>query len=315
MNTPETEVKQVGGDDAAYADGCAWIAGEYVPIARAAIPILDTGFVRSDLTYDVVSVWQGRFFRLEDHLDRLWTGCARIQLEPPIDREQMREVIVETVRRSALYEAYVEAIVTRGIPPRGGRDPREFDARFYAFAIPYVWILRPEQQEIGADVVVARNTIRIPPESVDPTVKNFHWGDMTRALFEAYARGASLPVLTDGNGNVTEGPGVNVFAVIAHRLHTPDRGVLEGITRKTVLEMARELGLDTIVDVMPERTLKRAEEVFLTSTAGGILPVRTLDGQQVGDGRPGPITRQLSKRYWQLHDDPRYTLEVSYSRS
>ena len=204
-----------GGGMTRFADGCAWIEGEYVPIGEARIPILDTGFVRSDLSYDVVGVWHGRFFRLDEHLTRLEQGCAKIRLPLPLGREEMQAILVEVVRRSGLREAYVEAIVTRGVPTPGERDPRGWTPRFYAYAIPYVWIVRPELQEQGTHVVVAKQTRRIPPDSIDPTVKNFHWGDLVRGLFEAYDRDAWLPILTDGEGRVTEGPGFNVFALVA----------------------------------------------------------------------------------------------------
>jgi branched-chain amino acid aminotransferase len=298
--------------DNPFGLGCAWVDGRFVPIGEAAVPILDTGFVRSDLTYDVVSVWEGRFFRLDDHLDRLLRGCERLLLVPPLSREEIRQTLIECVRRSALREAYVEAIVTRGVPPRGERDPRTFSARFYAFAIPFVWIARPEQQAEGVDIVVTRDTIRIPVGSVDPTVKNFHWGDLTRGLFEAYDRDAWLPVLTDGNGNITEGAGVNVFAVVDGQIRTPSRGVLEGITRRTILEIARDLGYQTLVDFFPVSELYRASEVFLTSTAGGVMPVRRLDGVALGDGAPGPVTTRLRDRYWELHDDARHATVVDY---
>jgi branched-chain amino acid aminotransferase len=292
--------------------GCAWIEGEYVPIAEARIPILDTGFTRSDLTYDVVGVWEGRFFRLQDHLDRLLAGCERLRLEPPFPQERVREILTETVRRSGLREAYVEAVVTRGVPGPGERDPRLWTPRFYAYAIPYVWIVRPDLQEQGTDVIVARTTRRIPPEAVDPRVKNFHWGDLVRGLFEAYDRDAWLPILSDGAGLVTEGPGFNVFAFLDGALHTPETGVLEGITRRTVIELAPELGLDVHVGSLSVADLRRAEEIFLTSTAGGVIPVSTLDGMPVGVGRPGPITTQIRNRYWELHRDPRYTEAIEY---
>ena len=295
-----------------FEAGCAWIEGEYVPIADARIPILDTGFVRSDLTYDVVGVWQGRFFRLQDHLDRLFAGCDRLRLEPPFPQERVREILTETVRRSGLRDAYVEAVVTRGVPGPGERDPRLWTARFYAYAIPYVWIVRPELQEQGTDVVVARTTRRIPPDSVDPTVKNFHWGDLVRGLFEAYDRGAWLPILTDGAGLVTEGPGFNVFALVDGALHTPETGVLEGITRRTVIELSTELGLDVHAGDLPVADLYRADEIFLTSTAGGVMPVATLDGEPVGGRGPGPVTARIRDRYWELHRDPRYTEAIEY---
>jgi branched-chain amino acid aminotransferase len=296
-------------------DGYAWIEGEYVPIAEARIPILDTGFVRSDLTYDVVGVWGGSFFRLDDHLDRLERGCERIRLQSPLTRDETVEVLTEVVRRSGLREAYVEAVVTRGVPPRGERDPRRLQPRFYAYAIPYVWLARPEQQETGVDVVVARDTRRMPPDVVDPKVKNFQWGDFIRGLFEAYDRGALLPILTDGEGDVTEGPGFNVFALVDGELRTPDRGVLEGITRLTVLDIARELGIRTRVARLPARDLARAHEILLSSTAGGVIPVARLDGEPVGDGRVGradSVTTRIRDTYWAWHEDPRFATPISY---
>ncbi len=296
-----------------FASGCAWIEGEYVPIGEARIPILDAGFVRSDLTYDVVGVWEGSFFRLDDHMERLAAGLKRIRLECPLPLEEVKRILFEVVRRSGLRDAYVESVVTRGVPTPGERDPRKWTPRFYAYAIPYVWIVRPETQEVGTQAVVARDSIRIPPGSVDPRVKNFHWGDLVRGLFEAYDRDAWLPILTDGQGHVMEGPGFNVFALVDGRLLTPAVGVLEGITRRTVIELAQEAGLETVVGEVPVDTLYRADELFFTSTAGGVMPVTTLDGQPVGDGRPGSVTMDLRRRYWDLHSDPRYALPVGYS--
>jgi branched-subunit amino acid aminotransferase/4-amino-4-deoxychorismate lyase len=312
MTTSSEATTQSGMEDA-FAAGCAWIEGEYVPIAEARIPILDAGFVRSDLTYDVVGVWDGSFFRMPDHMARLERGCKRIRLPLPKPRSEIEQITIETVRRSGLREAYVETVITRGVPAPGERDPRRWTPRLYVYAIPYVWIVRPEQQELGTQVIVARDTRRIPTGSVDPTVKNFHWGDLVRGLFEAYDRGAWLPVLLDGDGLVCEGPGFNVFAIVDGELLTPARGVLEGITRQTAIEIAHDLGWPVRIADIPASALYRAQEIFLTSTAGGVMPVATLDGQPVGEGRPGPMTMALRGRYWQLHRDPRYALPVSYN--
>jgi branched-subunit amino acid aminotransferase/4-amino-4-deoxychorismate lyase len=161
-------------------------------------------------------------------------------------------------------------------------------------------------------VVLARDTVRVSPGAIDPTVKNFMWGDFIRGLLEAYDRGAVLPILSDGEGNVTEGPGVNVFAVRDGTLHTPDRGVLEGITRRTVIDIAVELGIGAHVGAVPISTLYAAEEIFLTSTAGGVMPVAELDGRPVGDGRVGAQTKRIRQTYWDWHEDPRFTRSVDY---
>lgn len=296
-----------------YSSGCACVDGSYVPIASACVPLLDMGFSRSDCTYDVVAVWQGGFFRLEDHLDRFERSCACLQLTPP-SRGEIREMLFECVRRSRLTDAYVELITTRGVPSAGERDPRRVRNRFYAYAIPYVWIANPDQQAVGLRLAVARAVERISPRAVDPTVKNFHWGDLVRALFEAYERDSDTAILLDREGNVTEGPGFNVFAYYRGTLLTPADGVLPGITRQTILDLAARDRLPTRVTRFDEAVLRDATEIFLTSTAGGVMPVVALNGVPVGEGVPGSLTRRLAERYWQAHLAGPWVSPVDYSQ-
>lgn len=295
-----------------FAEGCAWVGGDYLPVGEARIPILDTGFTRSDVTYDVVAVWNGKFFRLEEHLDRFERSWTRLRMRPEQSREEMRDILIECVRRSGLRQAYVEMILTRGIPPQGSRDPRTFRNRFYAFAIPYVWIVKPADQETGIHLVIAAQTVRISPASVDPTVKNFHWGDLQRGLFEAFDRGGYTAVLLNAEGQITEGPGFNVFAYDGVTLLTPVSGALEGITRRTVLELAEEQGIPARAAMFGPEVLRSASEIFLTSTAGGVMPVTALDGRPVGGGKPGAVTTLLRRRYWEAHDEARWTTPVVY---
>ena len=297
-----------------FADGCAFINDQYVPIAEAAIPITDTGFTRSDVTYDVVAVWQGSFFRLKDHLDRFENSWTALGMRPPVSRTEMGRILHQCVALSGLKDAYVEMMVTRGVPPAGDRDPRNFRNRFYAFAIPYIWIASEPEQQNGIDAIIATTSERISPRSVDPKVKNFHWGDLTRGLFEALEAGAKTAVLLDNDGRVTEGPGFNVFAFLDGRLITPETGVLEGITRKTVIELATEQGIDCEVGGLTAEQLLGADEVFFTSTAGGVMPVRKVDDTIIGDGTPGPVTMSLRELYWQAHFDDRWTEKVVYER-
>ncbi len=184
--------------------------------------------------------------------------------------------MIECVRRGGFDDSFVEVVLTRGIPVPGERDPRTATQRLYAYAVPYVWIVKPDVQQRGVDVIVARDTVRIPTNAVDPRVKNFHWADLTRGLFEAYDRGATLALMTDGHGNITEGAGFNVFVRPDGSLITAEDGVLEGITRRTVIEIARADGRR--VDVGPVRVddITEGSEVFLTSTAGESCPWRPL---------------------------------------
>jgi branched-chain amino acid aminotransferase len=298
-------------DHGTYADGAAFVEGRFVPVGEARVPILDWGFLRSDATYDVAHVWRGSFFRLEDYLDRFERSMEHLRLSPPYDRSEIRDILVECVRLSGLRDAYAEVICTRGIPRPGSRDPRECENRFYAFAVPFVWIADPKKQERGLHAVIGSKQ-RIAPESVDPTVKNYHWLDLETGLLESYDRGGDTVILVDAEDNVVEGPGFNVFAVRNGTIFTPDRGVLEGITRKTIIELAAERGIPLEARPVPADELRRAEEVFLSSTAGGVIPVTTVDGEVVGNGKPGPLARQLREAYWELHDDPRFSLPVRY---
>jgi branched-chain amino acid aminotransferase len=309
VTTPRMRASQA---ELPLRDGAAFIDEEIVPIGEARIPITDTGFLRSDLTYDVVAVWNGSFFRLADHLDRFERGCRELRLTLPLSREAVTTILHELVRVTALREAYVEVICTRGVAERGMRDPRRFENRFYAWVVPYVWLLALAESESGMDAVVARTVRRIPAASVDPTVKNFHWGDLTRGLYEAYDRGARYPILLDADGNVAEGAGYNVFALVGGRLITPDAGALEGITRRTILELAEQHGIPAAIEPLPATLLHRAEELFATTTAGGVMPITTLDGEPVGGGGVGPVTRRLRDLYWAAHDDPQYSMPVHY---
>ena len=309
MTTPKVTGGSTYLPRSAFSRGAAFVDDQLVPISEARIPIIDTGFTRSDLTYDVVGVWEGAFFRLEDHLDRFERGCGRLRLRLPLACEEIRAVVHELVRATGLREAYVEVICTRGIDPDGKRDPRTFENRFYAYAIPYVWITRPEAT---IDGVIARTVTRISPSSVDPTVKNFHWGDLTRGQFEAYDRGGSHPLLLDADDNLTEGAGYNVFVVSEGRMATPDAGVLEGITRRTAIELGEEIGVQTAIRTIHADELRDADELFATSTAGGIMPITRLDGVPVGDGELGPITARLRDAYWAAHRNPRFISPVSY---
>jgi branched-chain amino acid aminotransferase len=149
---------------------------------------------------------------------------------------------------------------------------------------------------------------RIPPQSVDPSVKNYHWLDLDLALLQAYDHDAGLVVVRDLSGAISEGPGFNLFAYVDGRWLTPTGSTLPGITRRTVIELAGQVEEGRLT----EEDLRRATEVMVTSTAGGIMPVTVIDGEPVGTGVPGPLTLQLRDQYWASHRDPRYCTPVRY---
>jgi branched-chain amino acid aminotransferase len=294
-----------------WPGGAAWIDGKYGPIEEARISVLDLGVTRSDCTYDVVHVWDGSFFRLGDHLDRFAASMARLRLDPGYDRAQIEAILHGCVRHAGLRQAYVSMTCTRGRLPAGSRDLRTARSTLYCYAVPFVWISSPQRQEAGASLWVS-DLVRIPPDSVDPRVKNYHWLDLDLGLLEAYDHGADLVVLRDRSGAITEGPGYNVFAWVDGRWLTPAGGTLAGVTRRTVIELAGQAGQRVHEGQLTDADLRRAAEVLVTSTAGGIMPVTVVDGRPVGAGQPGPLTCQLRDRYWAAHADPRYASPVRY---
>lgn len=303
--------RQEGATVHPLSDGAAFVDGDYVPIGEARLPLLDWGFTRSDVTYDVVHVWKGSFFRLDDHLNRFQRSCDRLRLDPGYGRDETRDILMSCVCRSGLREAYVEMICTRGVPAPGSRDPRLCRNRFFAFAIPFVWIISPERQKEGAHLIVS-DVPRIAPASIDPTVKNFHWGDFTQALFQAFDRGGETAVLVDNDGYVSEGPGFNVFRVHEGSVTTPGGTVLEGITRASVRELCEELNMPFALERITPDALRDADEVFISSTAGGVMPVSRVDERILGNGRPGPLTMRIRELYWRKHEQGWHATPVDY---
>ena len=280
-----------------YRAGIAFIEGRYTPIAEARISILDLGFLRSDANQDTISVWGGSFFRLDDHQQRFERNVARLRMDCPYDREERNRILAECVRRTGLRNAYVQMVMTRGRLPAGSRDIRGCANQFYAFCLPYVWLAPEEQRRRGLHAHVSAIR-RVPPETVDSTVKHYHWLDFELGLMQAYDAGAETVIVVDGNGDITEGPGFNVFIAERGRLATPDTGVLDGVTRRTVLELCAEMGIACATEPIPPARVQAADEVFVTSTAGGLISVTTVDGRPVGAGTPGPITTRLTDAYW-----------------
>tara|TARA_B110000114_G_scaffold93891_1_gene98998 strand:+ start:64 stop:969 length:906 start_codon:yes stop_codon:yes gene_type:complete len=293
-----------------FPQGAAWMNGEFIQLSEAKIPILDWGFLRSDATYDVVHVWKGRFFRLDEHIDRFFESTKKLRMPCAISRSELKKIVAGCVEHSGLEDAYVEMIQTRGMSPNFHRDPRKASPRFIAFAVPFGWILKPEKFEKGLDVIVS-NRRRISPDSIDSKIKNYHWLDLVSGMYEAYDSGSDTVILTDENNNISEGPGFNIFTVDQMGLNTPDRGVLEGITRKTVIDLAKEINLSVNLKSISFEMLENSDEVFATSTAGGIMPITKINNKMVDQGTPGKITRKLYQSYWDKHAQPKWSESVN----
>ncbi|MEM7301015.1 MAG: aminotransferase class IV [Pseudomonadota bacterium] len=302
------------GANTDWAAGAAWMEGKIVPIEQASICVLDWGLTHSDITYDVVHVWNGRFFRLNDYLDRFELSIGKLRLSVDQSREDMRRIVHEIVARSGLKESYVSLVASRGQPiVPGTRDPRYCKNHFYAWCVPFVWVFQPEVIERGAHLYLSNSVERIGTKSVDPTAKNYHWGDFTSGLFEAKEAGFDSVLLADAEGNITEGPGYNLFIVKDGLLKTPPHGVLEGLTRRTAMEIAESIQLNVEAANFDVEDLLEADEVFVTTTGGGIVPVTRINDRIFSNGAPGNITREISETYWKWHEKEEFSEAVNYS--
>ena len=210
-----------------FEGGSVFIDGDWRPLSEGKVSLFDWGFTRSDATYDVASVWRGAFFRLDDHLDRFFASLAKLRMTIPHSRAEVRGILHGCVRAGGLRDAYVAMVCTRGVPPRGSRDPRLATNRFYAYALPFVWIAPPEKQKAGIDLHVSAR-LRIAPESVDPTIKNYHWIDLVHSLFDAYDRGADTSCVVERTATSPRARASTSSWSQGGVVRTPERGVLEG---------------------------------------------------------------------------------------
>ena len=294
--------------------GAAWMNGTVIPISQAKIPINDWGLVHSDITYDVVPVIDGAFFRFDEYLARFLSSMENLHLDPGMNKRDIQAALHQMVGKSNLRDSYVAMVCSRGKPKiSGSRDPRDCENHFFAWCVPYVHIIKPEIVEQGATAWIAQNAYRIPENSVNPRVKNYQWGDFTQGIFEAKDKNYETVILLDYDGNVTEGPGFNVFVVKDKVLITPDRGVLAGVSRKTVLEMADHLGIKTCVGSLSVEELLEADEVFLSSSGGGVIPIIRVNETIFGNGASGPISVQLNETYWNWTTLEKYRDPIDYA--
>ena len=294
--------------------GAAWMNGKIIPISKATISVNDWGLVHSDITYDVVPVIDGAFFRFDEYLARFLSSMEDLHLDPGMSKRDIQEALHQMVGKANLRDSYVAMVCSRGKPKiSGSRDPRDCENHFFAWCVPYVHIIKPEVVEQGATAWIAQNAYRIPENSVNPRVKNYHWGDFTQGIFEAKDNNYETVILLDYDGNVTEGPGFNVFAVKDKVLITPDKGVLAGVSRKTVLEMADYLGINTSVRSLSLKELLEADEVFLSSSGGGVIPIIRVNETIFGNGASGPISVRLNETYWKWTTLEKYRDPIDYT--
>jgi branched-chain amino acid aminotransferase len=278
--------------------GVAFLNGEFVPAAEARVSIFDSGFIGGVSVFDTLACWEGGLFKLPQHRARFERSAHAAMIPLRCRGGELEAAIVETTRRAGLRRAYVQAIATRGRRPSPSMPSQE--PTLIVYAIPYVFLWPEAKADSGISVIVP-SIRQWPAAVVDAKIKNFNRMHTHLARMEADLAGADDVVLLDERGLLTESRGANVFLVRGGALYTPRSGILEGITRETVFEIAAELGHPAAERDLTPYDLYTAEEAFLCSTAGGIFPIATADGRAVGAGGLGPLTRRIRERYWERH--------------
>ena len=277
-----------------------WIDDRIVDGKDARLSVTDHGFLYGDGIFEGMRAYNGRLFRLDDHLRRLQTSARALALEIPGGIDHVREVVLETVASTGSPDAYIRLLVTRGEGPLGV-DPTSCPEPKLICIVDTVDLFPPERAARGVDVVTA--SLRRPGADVlDPRVKSLNYLNNVLCKGEARRRGADDALLLNQQGAVTECTGANIFAVQNGVVTTPPTsdGALDGITRRSILELCATLGIDARERTMGRIDFFGADEAFLTGSGARVVPVRSLDGQMIGEVTPGAVTMRLTTAFFEL---------------
>src|SRR5262249_10007873 len=268
--------------------------------AEAKISVYDHGLLYGDGVFEGIRVYDGKVFRLREHVDRLFESARAIKLDVPMTREQFAEAITNTVRANNKKDGYVRPIVTRGAGYLG-LDPRKTSDPQVIVIVDDITLYPPELYENGLELATVA-TIRNHPNAVNPRIKSLNYLNNILAKIEAIQAGCVQGLMLNHKGEIAECSGDNIFLVKHGELRTPslDAGILEGITRNAVIELARAADIAVREMALTRHDVYAADECFLTGTAAEVIPVVKCDGRVIDSGKPGPVTRQLRERFFQM---------------
>ncbi|TWT94517.1 branched-chain-amino-acid transaminase [Stieleria varia] len=274
-----------------------YINGEYFSREDAKVSVFDHGLLYGDGVFEGMRAYSGKVFRLEEHLIRLWESALAIGLKMPISMEQLTEDVNATVAKNELVDGYIRLVVTRGSGPLG-LDPFKCSNPQIIIIADSITLYPESFYTDGLDLVTA-SSIRNHPGALSPRVKSLNYLNNILAKMEGLRAGCIEALMLNHKGEVAECTGDNIFVVKNGALNTPpiDAGILEGITRNAVIELAEEAGIDTTELPMTRHDIYTADECFLTGSAAEVIPAVRLDGRDIGDGKPGPITKQLNEAF------------------
>jgi branched-chain amino acid aminotransferase len=276
-----------------------YIDGQWLDRESAKISVFDHGLLYGDGVFEGMRVYGGKIFKLKEHIDRLYDSARAILLEIPVSREEMIAITEEGVKRSGLQESYLRHVVSRGVGDLG-LDPRKCPRASIIIIFDTIKLWPAELYERGLNVITAGTPIP-QRESLSPRVKSLNYLPHILAKIEGTVAGADEVIMLDSAGHVAEASGMNLFLLKGDVLYTPAvySGILRGVTRDVVIEIASEAGHRIVETVVNRYDLYTADEAFFTGTAAEIAPIRSLDGRQLGCGKTGPVTRDLMARFRQ----------------
>jgi branched-chain amino acid aminotransferase len=277
-----------------------YIDGEFYEKENAKISVFDHGLLYGDGVFEGIRFYNGRVFRLEEHIDRLYDSAHAICLKVGLDKLTLTEALLQTIRLNELRDGYVRLVVTRGCGDLGLNPALCPRATVFIIASK-ITLYSEEKYEKGLEVVTCA-TRRIPHGALSPMVKSLNYLNNVMAKIEAQHAGAGEGLMLNEQGFVSECTGDNIFTVKKGIIYTPpiSSGALSGVTRNVVFEMAAELGITILEPNMTRYDIFTADECFLTGTAAEIIPAVKLDTRAIGSGTPGPLTRKLIARFREL---------------
>ncbi len=277
-----------------------YLNGELVDKEDAKISVYDHGLLYGDGVFEGIRSYGGKVFLLQEHLDRLWDSAKAIWLEIPLSKDEMARAIADTLKANQIDDGYIRVIVTRGSGTLGLDPNRCSDPQVIVIA-DKISLYPKEFYEQGLEIITV-STVRNHPAALSPRIKSLNYLNNILAKIEGLQAGCIEALMLNHKGEVAECTGDNIFLVRDGRMLTPpnEAGILEGITRKAVIDLAREDGIEVLEVPLTKHDVYIAAECFLTGTAAEVVPVVKVDSRTIGDGKPGPITKKLFARFHEL---------------
>ncbi|MEC1373060.1 branched-chain-amino-acid transaminase [Heyndrickxia oleronia] len=279
------------------ADQWIFLNDRFVKKEEAVVSVYDHGFLYGDGVFEGIRMYSGNVFRLDDHIKRLYESAHSITLKIPYDQEELKQLIIETLRKNKFQDAYIRVVISRGVGDLGLSPFTCKHPGVIIIAEPLA-LFPKELYESGIEVVSVASR-RNRSDVLDPKVKSLNYLNNILVKIEASLAGASEALMMNDQGYVAEGSGDNIFIVKDNVIKTPPGyvGTLEGITRNVIIELAKQLGFEIREDVFTRHDVYIADEVFLTGTAAEVIAVVKVDGRNIADGKPGPVTNKLLEAF------------------